>query len=244
MSVIDKLFKRKSDKDNYCSAVIVAAGSAQRMGSDKILMDIGGAPVIAHTLKAFQKSELINEIVVVTRTESLQEIADICIKYGIKKISKVIEGGKTRAESALIGVYSVSENASLIAIHDGARPLITEKLIERVVSCARDSHAAAPAVSATDTVRLINDKGIVTSTPDRDSVAMIQTPQVFTSELIKAALYKVVEKNLKITDDCSAVEALGYKITVVAGEADNIKLTSPKDVYSAEHILADRREKE
>lgn len=244
MSVIDRIFKRKSEKDIYCSAVIVSAGTAQRMGKDKILMNIGDAPVIAHTLKTFQKSEFINEIIVVTKSESLQEIADICNNYGITKTSKVIEGGKTRAESALIGVYSVSENASLIAIHDGARPLITEKLIERVVSCARESHAAAPAVSATDTVRLINEKGVVTSTPDRDSVAMIQTPQVFTAELIKAALYKAVEKNSKITDDCSAVEALGYKITVVAGEQDNIKLTSPKDVFLAECILADRRERE
>ena len=243
MSVINKFFKRKNNSSDYCSAVIVAAGSAQRMGKDKILMEIDGAAVIAHTLKVFEKSDLINEIVVVTKNERIQEIADICTKYGISKISKVVEGGKTRAESALIGVYNVSEKATLIAVHDGARPLLTGKLIERVVSSARENHAAAPAVSASDTVRIVNDKGIAVSTPDRDTVALIQTPQVFNAELIKAALYKAVERNMKITDDCSAVEALGYKITVVDGEQDNIKLTSPKDVYLAERILADRREK-
>lgn len=242
MSVIDKFFKSKSNGKAYCTAVIVAAGNSQRMGRDKILMPLGDRPVIAHTLKAFQDSECIDEIVIVTKYESIQEIADICHNYGINKARKVVRGGKTRAESALIGVCEASDDTTHIAIHDGARPFPTGRLIERVVSSACNNVAAAPAVFATDTVRIVNSKGVATDTPDRDTVALIQTPQVFNADIIKGALTKAVEKNLKITDDCSAVEAIGVKVTVVAGEKTNIKLTSAMDVYVAEKILEDRSE--
>ena len=214
------------------------------MGKDKILMPIGGAPVIAHTLKALQSSDRIDEIVIVTKYESIQEIADICNEHGISKASRVIRGGKTRLESALIGVSNVSEKATLIAIHDGARPFVTEKLIDRVVHAAKTHSAAAPAVTASDTVRLLNSKGAVTATPDRDLVALVQTPQVFLAELIKAALTRAMDKGFRVTDDCSAVEAMGYKVTIVAGEADNIKLTTTRDIYAAEGILAERRGKQ
>ena len=134
----------------------------------------------------------------------------------------------------------MSEKATLIAIHDGARPFVSEKLIERVVHAAKAHSAAAPAVTSSDTVRLLNSKGAVAETPDRDLVALVQTPQVFIAELIKAALTRAVDKNVRVTDDCSAVEAMGYKVTIVAGEADNIKLTTTKDLYAAEGILAER----
>lgn len=244
MSVIDKLLKFKTTAPDFCSVVVLAAGNSQRMGKDKILMPIGGAPVIAHTLKALQSSDRIDEIVIVTKYESIQEIADICNEHGISKASRVIRGGKTRLESALIGVSNVSEKSTLIAIHDGARPFVTEKLIDRVVHAAKTHSAAAPAVTASDTVRLLNSKGAVTATPDRDLVALVQTPQVFLAELIKAALTRAMDKGFRVTDDCSAVEAMGYKVTIVAGEADNIKLTTTRDIYAAEGILAERRGKQ
>ena len=244
MSVIDKLLKFKTTAPDFCSAVVLAAGNSQRMGKDKILMPIGGAPVIAHTLKALQSSDRIDEIVIVTKYECIQEIADICNEHGISKASRVIRGGKTRLESALIGVSNVSEKATLIAIHDGARPFVTEKLIDRVVHAAKTHSAAAPAVTASDPVRLLNSKGAVTATPDRDLVALVQTPQVFLAELIKAALTRAMDKGFRVTDDCSAVEAMGYKVTIVAGEADNIKLTTTRDIYAAEGILAERRGKQ
>ena len=244
MSVIDKLLKFKTTAPDFCSAVVLAAGNSQRMGKDKVLMPIGGAPVIAHTLKALQSSDRIDEIVIVTKYESIQEIADICNEHGISKASRVIRGGTTRLESALIGVSNVSEKSTLIAIHDGARPFVTEKLIDRVVHAAKTHSAAAPAVTASDTVRLLNSKGAVTATPDRDLVALVQTPQVFLAELIKAALTRAMDKGFRVTDDCSAVEAMGYKVTIVAGEADNIKLTTTRDIYAAEGILAERRGKQ
>ena len=244
MSVIDKLLKFKTTAPDFCSAVVLAAGNSQRMGKDKILMPIGGAPVIAHTLKALQSSDRIDEIVIVTKYESIQEIADICNEHGISKASRVIRCGKTRLESALIGVSNVIEKATLIAILDGARPFETETLIDRVVHAAKTHSAAAPAVTASDTVRLLNSKGAVTATPDRDLVALVQTPQVFLAELIKAALTRAMDKGFRVTDDCSAVEAMGYKVTIVAGEADNIKLTTTRDIYAAEGILAERRGKQ
>lgn len=240
MSIIDKIFKPKTENAEFCTAVVLAAGNSQRMGRDKILMPIGGKPVIAHTLAVLQNSDCIDEIVVVTKYESLQEIADICHNYGITKTSKVILGGKTRLESSLLGVSNADERAKFIAIHDGARPFLTDKLIERVVHSAHQHNAAAPAVAPTDTVRVLNAKGVVTDTPQRELVALMQTPQVFMAEMIKASLTRAQQRGLKLTDDCSAVEAMGYKVTVVAGDPDNIKLTTARDLYIAEGILAER----
>lgn len=240
MSVIGKFFKFKTNNEDFCTAIIVAAGNSQRMGRDKIMMPLGDRPVIAHTLAAFQKCEHIDEIIVVTKFERLQEIADICNDYKIDKTSKIVRGGRTRAESALLGVSEANDRSTLIAIHDGARPFVSTALIDRAVNSAKVNHAVAPAVYSTDTVRIVNTKGVVVSTPNRDTVALIQTPQVFDADLIKSALTKAVEKNMRITDDCSAVEALGVKVTVVAGEQTNIKLTSSTDTYLAEKILADR----
>lgn len=240
MSIIDKIFKFKSDDDNFCTAVVLAAGNSQRMGKDKILMPLGGIPVIAHTLKALQASDFINEIIVVTKYESLQEVADICNEHGITKTSKVLLGGKTRTESSLIGVSNADERAKYIAIHDGARPFLTGSLLERVVHSAHQHSASAPAITPTDTVRVLNSKGAVVETPSRDLAALMQTPQVFMTEMIKAALTRAQQKGIKVTDDCSAVEAMGYKVTVVAGDPDNIKLTTARDLYIAEGILAER----
>lgn len=240
MSVFNKLFSAKSDNVKSCTAVIVAAGSSQRMGTDKIMLPLGGRPVIAHTLSVFQASPLIDEIIVVTRHENLQNIADICVQFGIDKIRMVVEGGRTRAESALIGVCCASVDAELIAIHDGARPFVTQELIKRVFFAASENGAAAPAVTPTDTVRILNSKGTVISTPDRNLVALIQTPQIFDADLIKRALNKVITKGIEITDDCSAVEAIGGKVCIVDGDRSNIKLTSPYDICLAERILSEK----
>lgn len=242
MSVINKFIKNWQGKDDLCSAVIVAAGSSQRMGKDKILMPIKGKPVIAYTLEAFEKAECIDEIIVVTKLANIGIISDICNEYGITKASKVVCGGKCRLESSIAGVAAVSEDADIIAIHDGARPFVTPAVIERCVNAARADGASAPAINATDTVRILNKKGGVASTPDRSLVALVQTPQVFSAELIRNALIKAHERDLPITDDCSAVEALGGKITIVTGDIDNIKLTTAHDICIAERIVEERSE--
>ena len=236
------LFKKSETKEPHCSAVIVAAGSSQRMGSDKLMMKLGEIPVLARTLKAFQSSPLIDEIVVVTRLDKLQEIADLCKEYGIDKVSRVIAGGKTRTESALAGVSEVSSSAKLIAIHDGARPLVTADVILRTVYAAAEHMAAAPAVPSVDTLKAVDAEGCIIGTVDRETTLRIQTPQIFRAELIKGALTKAVEKGMTLTDDCAAAEMMGVRTKTVLGDEDNIKITTPRDMLFAAEILKERGE--
>ena len=236
------LFKKSETKEPHCSAVIVAAGSSQRMGSDKLMMKLGEIPVLARTLKAFQSSPLVDEIVVVTRLDKLQEIADLCKEYGIDKVSRVIAGGKTRTESALAGVSEVSSSAKLIAIHDGARPLVTADVILRTVYAAAEHMAAAPAVPSVDTLKAVDAEGCIIGTVDRETTLGIQTPQIFRAELIKGALTKAVEKGMTLTDDCAAAEMMGVRTKTVLGDEDNIKITTPRDMLFAAEILKERGE--
>ncbi len=233
---------RKKEETPHCSAVVVAAGSSQRMGSDKLLHNLGIMPVLARTLLVFQDCELVDEIVVVTRMEKLEEVAELCKKYRIEKASKVICGGATRMESALAGVSEVKKKAKLIAIHDGARPLVSVELIENTVRAAAKYKAAVPAIKNVDTLKLAEDGDTVTGSLDRELVLRVQTPQVFDADLIKGALTFAAEKKLPLTDDCSAVELMGVKARIVPGEEDNIKLTTPRDMLFAAAILKDRGE--
>lgn len=234
--------KDQKQKEPHCSAVIVAAGSSQRMGSDKLLLKLGEIPVLARTLKAFQESPLVDEIIVVTRMEKLQETADLCKEFGIDKISRVIAGGKTRTESALAGVSEVRKGAKLIAIHDGARPLVTQDLILRTVYAAAENMAAAPAIPSVDTLKAVDAEGRIIGTVDRETTVRIQTPQVFQAEIIKGALTKAVDKGIVLTDDCAAAEMMGVRTKTVLGDEDNIKITTPRDMIFAAEILRERGE--
>lgn len=236
---ITELFREK-EKDPRCSAVIVAAGSSERMGSDKLTAQLGGMPVLARTLRAFEACPLVAEIVVVTRADRIEEIAELCRSYEISKVSKVLSGGATRVESALVGVSEVEPKLELIAVHDGARPLVTVELIERTIRAAQAYHAAVPVIPSTDTLKIVDARGFVAGTADRASTFRVQTPQVFKAEFIKGALTKAMEKELPLTDDCSAVEMMGVKTMTVPGDEDNIKLTTPRDMIVAEAILKAR----
>lgn len=240
---LSKLFKKK-DETPHCSAVIVAAGSSKRMGSDKIMANLGGMPVLARTLMAFQNSGLVDEIIVVTRMDRIEEIAQTCKQYQISKVAKVVCGGATRMESALAGVSEINPKAKLVAIHDGARPLVTDLIIKRTVYAARDFLSAVPVLKNTDTLKKIDEEGIIVEPVDRETVVRVQTPQVFSAELIKGALTKAVTDNLPLTDDCSAMEMMGVKTHTVTGDEDNIKLTTPRDFFIAEAILRNRGELE
>ena len=234
-------FLRKKDENPVCSAVIVAAGSSQRMGCDKLSMALGGMPVLARTLKAFEESPFVEEIVVVTRADRLTEVADLCRQYSFDKVTKVLIGGATRAESSLAGVSNVSSKARLIAIHDAARPFVSQELIERTVRAAKAHLSAVPALRCVDTLKAADEQGFVVGGLDRDKVFRVQTPQVFDADLIKGALTHAVSHRLPITDDCSAMELMGVKTFVVEGEEQNLKLTNPADLSLAEALL---REKE
>lgn len=232
-------FKCKKEKPS-CSAVIVAAGSSQRMGSDKIMMKLGAMPVLARTVLAFENNENVDEIIIVTKTEKLEEIADMCFKNGLHKVKQVVSGGATRMESALAGVSACRHGAELIAIHDGARPLVSQELITRTIEAARAYRAAVPAVASTDTLKIVDERGFITGTLDRSVTRRVQTPQVFEADLIKGALTKAVELKLTLTDDCSAMDMMGVKTITVEGEPTNIKITTPEDMVTAKAIVEDR----
>lgn len=236
---ITDLFREK-EKEPHCSAVIVAAGSSARMGSDKLTAVLGGVPVLVRTLRTFDACPLVDEIIVVTRGDRIEEMAELCKEYGIQKVSKVLAGGATRVESALVGVTEVDPKARRIAIHDGARPLVTTDLIERTVRAAKEHYAAVPVIPSTDTLKVVDEKGYVAGTVDRATTYRVQTPQIFKTDFIKGALTKAMEKNLPLTDDCSAMEMMGVKIMTVPGDEDNIKLTTPRDMILAEAILKAR----
>lgn len=236
--LLSKLFKKK-DNTPHCAVVIVAAGSSLRMGGDKLMMELCHVPVLARTLLAFQQSPLVDEIIVVTRMEKIMDVADICKKYGVTKAKKVIRGGTSRMESALAGVSEVSCGTKLIAIHDGARPLVTQDVISRAVYAASDYLAAVPAIPSVDTLKNVEDEQVI-ATLDRECIMRVQTPQVFDADLIKGALTVAAVKALPITDDCSAIELMGVKVKAVEGDPNNIKLTTPNDVMLAEAILRDR----
>ena len=146
------------------SAVIVAAGSGTRFGGDKLMAELGGVPVVIRSLLAFERSSLVSEIILVVRPDMLEEMSALCAQYGLKKLAKVVPGGATRAESAFAGTMAVSDKADIIAIHDGARPLVTEKIIDETVWAAYRHSAAVPAVPVRDTIKMAEDS-IVTSTP-------------------------------------------------------------------------------
>ena len=238
-SVLKRLFDRGKDPPG-CSVVIAAAGSSQRMcGDDKLYLNINGAPVLAHTLIAFQRNTGVSEIIVVSREECFELVSGICKKHGITKALRIMKGGDTRLDSVMNGVFAVSKNAKLIAIHDGARPCIDPGIIDATIAAAEKHNAAAPAISVIPTLKKVRD-GVIVETVDRQELFEIQTPQIFDADIIKAALTKVKKENIDVTDDCMAVELLGFPIHVTEGSSSNIKLTTSDDLILADAILSNR----
>lgn len=228
--------KQKKRQEPCCSAVVVAAGSSTRMGMDKLMLPLDETPVIVYTLRAVQAAPSVGEIILVTREDLIVPMSQLCQDYAISKVTKVVRGGASRTQSVRLGTLEVSGDAQVIAIHDGARPFVSAEVIERAVAQAMETGAAAPAVPVKDTIKVAHD-GVVESTPDRACLFAVQTPQVFESSLIKAALQKALDDGLELTDDCAAVERLGMKVALTRGDERNIKLTTPEDLAVAQAIL-------
>lgn len=242
MSPLFGRLRRKKSHSPFCTAVVPAAGSSARMeGRDKILLQLGDYPVLARTLQALEKCPLIQEIVVVTREDLIVPVSQVCKDYGIEKATHVVAGGETRTLSVLAGIRAASPEAELIAIHDGARPFVTQEVLEAVITKAAQCGAAAPAVPIADTVKRARN-GVVEETLDRDALFAVQTPQVFEAGLIKAALQKAEEEGAVLTDDCAAVERLGMSVALTAGDQANLKLTTPADLDLGLGILNGRGE--
>ena len=230
--------KQKVKSPPFCSVVVAAAGSASRMeGQDKMLVSIGGIPVLARTLLALEHCPLVHEIIVVTREEKIPVIGELCKDYQIGKVTKIILGGETRTQSVYRGAQECSCKAEIIAIQDGARPFVTQEELREALLKGAETGAAAPAVPVKDTVKEA-ENGLVVSTPDRSRLFAIQTPQVFEASLIKAALVRAEQEGWSLTDDCALVERLGMKVSLTQGSYENIKITTPIDVALGEAILA------
>jgi 2-C-methyl-D-erythritol 4-phosphate cytidylyltransferase len=241
MGLFSKLFHRKHRAEHpLCSVIVAAAGSSSRMGGEnKLMQPLNGIPVLAHTLMALNASELADEIVVAAREEDLLAFGDLCRIYGITKPAKIVRGGDTRLESVYLASLECREDAAFLAVHDGARPLALPELIDRTIALAHRTNAAAPAVPVKDTIKIVRD-GRVESTPGRECLRAVQTPQVFDAALFRAALESARTAGEAITDDCSAVERIGKAIYLTDGSYENIKITTPEDLLLAAGILQQR----
>lgn len=223
----------------YCGAVIVAAGTASRMGGiDKVMAELDGEPMILRTVRTFQNCDAIKEIVVVTREDLILPIMRLCA--GMDKVQAVICGGDSRQKSVQLGLNAMSNKVKLVAVQDGARPLITEAVIDRAVRAAHTYGAAAPAIPVKDTIKVVSG-GVVMETPDRATLQAVQTPQVFDFDLLRGALKKAYEDGAAVTDDCSAVERLGMSVKIVEGDERNIKVTTPMDLKIAKLLLEEMK---
>ena len=237
-----KLFGRERDAHPFCSAVVAAAGGSSRMGGvNKLLLPLEGIPVLARTLRALDEARLVDEIVVAAREEDLLTIGDLCRTYGVTKPVKIVRGGETRAASVLAAAMECREDGAFIAVHDGARPLAEPALIDSVIQLAFRTNAAAAAVPVKDTIK-VTAEGKIVSTPDRETLRAVQTPQVFDGALLRAALQAAVDGGIPVTDDCSAVERMGKEIYLTEGSYENIKITTPEDMALAAAILQRREE--
>lgn len=220
------------------SAVIVAAGSGSRMGAgyNKVYMPLCGEPVLRHTLKAFAKSGVCDEIIIVTGADDFERAKSAADGLGIEY--KLTAGGETRQHSVINGIKAAS--GELVAVHDGARALITPELIKAVINAAKECGGAALGVVAKDTIKVADKDGFITATVERNSAYQIQTPQVFVREELIRAHEKALSDGFVATDDCAVMERIGAKIKIVNGSYENIKLTTAEDIFTAEGILSKR----
>lgn len=228
----------------FCTAIVLAGGSGKRMGTKvhKQYLLMGGKPVLYYSLKAFEDSELIDEIILVTGSGEEEYCREqIVNRYGITKVKKIVSGGAERYDSVWNGLQETKEEG-FVFIHDGARPFVDEEIIRRGYECVSADHACVAGMPAKDTVKIADENGFVEDTPDRSRVWIVQTPQVFEATLVKEAYRMLMEKDHQgITDDAMVVEQMLYSpIRLFYGSYENIKITTPEDLGTAEGFLKNR----
>ncbi len=220
-------------------AIIVAAGSGTRFGSDvpKQFHEILGKPLLIHTLERFEFCPAVDRIVLVLSAQEIGNFRNIHEKFNLKKLSAIVSGGETRAASVLNGLNSIaSESAEIVAVHDGARPLVTAREITETIEKARETGAACLVATVTDTIKEVAD-GKIVGTIDRTKLRRALTPQCFRYEILKRAFAAENDVGETVTDECLLVEKLGYEISAIEGSAKNVKVTTPEDFILAESLL-------
>ena len=219
------------------SAIIVCAGNSTRMGGvNKILMPLGDRLVIGHTMLAFERSPSISEIVIVARECDISAIKAEAEAAGITKLKTCTAGGSSRQESVINGMRCISKDTELIAVHDGARPLVKPEHIEKTVKDASVFGGATLGVPVKDTIKVV-DGGLITDTPPRNTLYITQTPQIFKKKIYFEGVDFALEHGLDFTDDCQLAEAIGCKVCMTTGDYTNIKITTPEDIKIAETLL-------
>jgi 2-C-methyl-D-erythritol 4-phosphate cytidylyltransferase len=220
------------------SAIIVAAGASERMGFDKLFAPLGGKPVIAHTIDAFERTSCVDEIVLVGRNDSLDELRKILDSKS--KVRQLVPGGTFRQDSVRAGLERVDSRVDYVAVHDAARPLITPEKITLVFDACRAHGAAALAEPITDTLKRADVDLVIVDSVDREQLYAMQTPQIFSRELLAQAYDAVAAKNILVTDEVSALEHIGRKVVLVPNQDFNFKITYPRDFSLAEFVFRQR----
>lgn len=240
----------KMDKSYRTAAVVLAAGSGKRMnaGVKKQYMEIAGRPVLYYSLKAFEES-FIDEIVLVVSQDEIEQVHESYVnQYGFQKISCIVSGGKERYHSVACGLQAVHQDCDFVFIHDSARPMLTQEILQRAYRAVQEEEACVVGVPSKDTVKIADEQGYVSVTPNRSLVWNVQTPQVFSYPLVHRAYEELLQKEqelsaagVQITDDAMVVEHLAHhKVKLVEGSYENIKITTPEDVQIAERYLQSR----
>jgi 2-C-methyl-D-erythritol 4-phosphate cytidylyltransferase len=223
------------------TAIIVAGGSSRRMGFDKTFALLGGRPVVAHSIAAFEAAECVAEIVVVGRADRLEELQELVRAQQFRKVTRVIAGGVQRQDSVRAGLGSLRAKCTHVAVHDAARPLVTAAQILHVFEAAKQHGAASLVAPVNDTLKRADEEGFASESLDRERVYAMQTPQIFSRELLLEAYDFVAARQLTITDEVSALQHLGRKVLLVAADDVNLKITFPADLALAELVQARRR---
>jgi 2-C-methyl-D-erythritol 4-phosphate cytidylyltransferase len=223
------------------TAIIVAGGSSQRMGFDKLLAPLAGKPVVAHSIAAFEQTESVSAIVLVAHAERLSEYEEVVRSHGFQKVMAVIPGGLRRQDSVLRGLEQTGAVSEFVAVHDAARPLVRPDLIERIFELAHRHGGAASAAPVIDTLKRVDGDYVVIGGVERANLFAVQTPQIFRRELLEKAYRVVFDAAIEITDEISAVEQVGGKVVLVSNDEPNFKVTYPSDLPLAGFILQQRR---
>lgn len=230
------------NKKFFNSAIIVAAGNSTRMGKgySKIFEPILEKPSIYYTLKAFEKNNLINEIILVCKKTDRESLENIIFENNITKVKSIALGGASRQESVFNGLKKVNKSAEFVVVHDAARILITDKIITDVIKDAHLNKFSIPCVAVKDTIKIVDKNGFVEKTPDRSSLFQVQTPQVFEKSIYEEIITLAMQSGKDYTDDSQLLENAGLKVHTVLGSYENMKLTTVDDIPVFENILRKR----
>lgn len=221
------------------TAIIAAAGQGTRMGQgmNKVFIPLEKRPLITYAIDTFEKCEAIDEVIMVVGEEDIPRLRSLIADYGYKKVRQIVRGGAERQHSIANAIKKLSPDTRWVAVHDGARPFISIDLLAQAISDAQKWGAVGVAVPVKDTVKIVDEAGFVECTPERKKLWAMQTPQVFSREILEKAYRCSEETGVTATDDAALVEALGIKVKLLLGEYTNIKITTPEDMLFAKAIL-------